>query len=54
MGLIPGSGRSPEGGMATGESGSCLENAMRGGAWQATVHSISESDMTEVTKPIST
>ena len=28
---------------------SCLENPMDGGAWQATVHSIAESDATEVT-----
>ena len=27
----------------------CLENLMDGGAWQATVHEIEESDMTEQT-----
>ena len=26
---------------------SCLENYMDGGAWQATVHGVAESDMTE-------
>ena len=30
---------------------SCLENPMDRGAWQATVHRVSESDMTEVTWP---
>ena len=34
MGLIPGSGGPPEGGMATGESGSFLDNAMGGGAYR--------------------
>ena len=48
VGSIPGSGRSP------GESGnplqySCLENPIDRGAWQATVHGVAESDMTEVT-----
>ena len=28
---------------------SCLENPMDGGAWWATVHGVTESDMTEVT-----
>ena len=26
---------------------SCLENPMDGGAWRATVHGVTESDMTE-------
>ena len=29
---------------------SCLENPIGRGAWQATVHGVSESDTTEVTK----
>ena len=46
---IPGSGRSPEAGNGNPLQYSCLENPMDGGAWQATVHSIAESDATEVT-----
>ena len=37
-----------EEGMATLQY-SCLENPMDRGAWQATVHRVAESDMTEVT-----
>ena len=37
-----------EEGMATCSS-SCLEKPMDRGAWQATVHSAAELDMTEVT-----
>ena len=29
---------------------SCLENAMDGGAWQAVVHGVAESEMTEATQ----
>ena len=29
---------------------SCLENPMDGGAWQATVHKVIKSDMTEETQ----
>ena len=29
---------------------SCLDNPMDSGAWQATVHRVAESDMTEVTE----
>ena len=44
MGLIPGSGRSPR-----ERHGNplqyCLENPMDGGAWQATVHRVTQSQM---------
>ena len=45
-GSIPGSGRSPGEGNGNPLHYSCLENSMVG-VWQATVHGISESDMTE-------
>ena len=38
----------PEEGMEI-HSGTCLENTMDRAAWQATVHRVTESDMTEVT-----
>ena len=47
MGLIPGSERSPGGGNGNPLKYSCLENPMDRGAWQATVHRVTESDMTE-------
>ena len=40
MGLIPGSGRAPEEGNGNPLQYSCLENAMDRGAWQATVHEV--------------
>ena len=46
-GLIPGSGRSPGEGNGSLLQYSCLENSMNRRAWQATVHRVSESDMTE-------
>ena len=49
MGLIPGSGRFPGRGHGNPIQYSCLENPMDRGAWRATVHSITESDMTEST-----
>ena len=47
MGLIPGSGRLPGGGNDNPLQYSCLENPMDRGAWQATVHGVTELDMTE-------
>ena len=44
---IPGSGRSPGGGNGNPVQYSCLENPMDLGAWWATVHGVTESDMTE-------
>ena len=49
-GWIPGSGRRPEGRHVSPLQDSCLENPMDRGTWQATVHSASKTDMTEVTK----
>ena len=48
-GSIPGLGRSPAGGDGNLFEYSCLENPKDRGVWRATVHSIAESDMTEVT-----
>ena len=47
LGSIPGLGRSP--GEENGKplQDYCLENPMDGGAWQATVHGVAESDKTE-------
>ena len=47
-GSIPGSGRSPAGGHGNLLQCSCLENPMEKGAWWATVHRVSELDMTDV------
>ena len=47
LGLIPGLGRSPGEGNGYLLQYSCLENSMDSGAWQAIVHVIAESDMTE-------
>ena len=46
-GLIPGSGRSPGEGNGNPFQYSCLENSMDRGTWQATVHGVAESNMTE-------
>ena len=46
---IPGFGRTPGGGYGNILQYSCLENLMDRGVWWATVHRISESDMTEAT-----
>ena len=49
VGSIPGWGRSPGGGHGNPLQYSYLENLMDRGAWQAAVHKVTESDMTEVT-----
>ena len=49
MGSTPGLGRSPGGGHGNPLQYSCLENLMNREAWWATVHRVTESDMTEVT-----
>ena len=46
-GSIPGSGRSPEGANGNPLQCSCLENPIDRGAWQATVHGVTESDTAE-------
>ena len=43
MDLIPGWGRSPEGGHGNPLQYSCLENPMDRGPWQATVHGVTKS-----------
>ena len=48
-GLIPGSRRSLGGGQSNPLQYSCLKNPMDRRAWWATVHEVSESDMTEAT-----
>ena len=42
MGLIPGSGRSPEEGNGNPLQNSCWENSMDRGAFQATVHGVTK------------
>ena len=44
-GLIPGSGRSPGVGNANPLQYSCLENSMDRGAWWATVHEVTKSQI---------
>ena len=46
--LVPSLGQedSPGGGRGNPLQYSCLENPMDGGAWQATVHGVTGSDMT--------
>ena len=43
VGLIPGLGRSPGGGLGNPFQDSCLENPMDRGAWWATVHRVVKS-----------
>ena len=47
MSSVPGLGRFPGGGNGNPLQFSFLENSSGGGAWQATVHGVAESDMTE-------
>ena len=47
LGSIPGSGRSPGEGNDNPLQYSCLENYMDRGAWWATVHGVTESNMTK-------
>ena len=47
LGPITWSGRSPEEGNGYTIQYSCLENPMDKGAWQVTIHGVTESDMTE-------
>ena len=42
VGLIPGSGRSPEVGNGNSLQDSCLENLINRGAWQARVHRLAK------------
>ena len=49
VGLIPGLGRSSGGGHGTPPQYSCLENPTDRGAWRAAVHSVAQSNMTELT-----
>ena len=48
MGLIPGFGRSPGGRLDNQLQYSCLENPMDRGAWQATVHGVTQSQTCSV------
>ena len=48
-GSILGLGRSPGEGNGNTLQYSCLENPVHRGAWQVTVHRVTESDTTEVT-----
>ena len=47
LGSIPEVGRSFGGGNGNPFQDSCLENSRDRGAWQATVHGVTESDTTE-------
>ena len=45
VGLIPGSGRSPGGGLGSPLQYSCLENLMDRGAWRAAMQRVAKSRM---------
>ena len=47
LGSIPGYGRSPGEGNGSPVQYSCLDNSLDRRAWQATVHGVTESDMTK-------
>ena len=49
VGSVSGSGKPPEEGHGNPLQYSCLENSMERGAWQATVHEVAASDITEHT-----
>ena len=49
LGSIPGAGRSPGEENGNPLQYSCLKNPMDRGGWQATVHRVTESDMSETT-----
>ena len=49
-GSIPGSGRSPGEGNGNPLQYSCLENSKNRRAWQAAVHGVAESDLSEHTR----
>ena len=49
LGSVPGSGRSPGGGNGNPLQYPCLENPTDRGAWWATVHGVTELDMTKCT-----
>ena len=51
LGLIPGSGRSPEEGNGNPLQYSCLENPMDREAWRATVHGVTRVGHNLATKP---
>ena len=48
VGSIPGAGRSPREGNGNPLQYSCLGSSMDRGAWWATVHGITESDVTAI------
>ena len=50
MGSICWLGKSPGGGHGKPLQYSCLGNPMERGVWQATVHGVAKSQMTEVTR----